>query len=248
MKSGLRLIDLLIAAMALVAAACMADQCLGQNAVIDGPANSAAGDLVVLDASRSEAKDFAWKLVNSDKVFLPVEGNRKVVFASGQNGVYTFILAVALDDKVAIAQHDVTIGPPNPPPPTPIPPSPPNPPEPEPLPHGKYDLSRLSRDWAKLSVTLDGPRRTASARSLAASFHTMASAIAAGTLTVPSDILAETKKSNQNALGSDAESWRPWFVLLAARLESLGKGGELNVADDYAAAWREIAAGLEAVK
>lgn len=220
------------------------------RAVIEGPERAALGDLVVLDASRSEANAFAWLLVGGPKSFLPVDEGRRCVFASGTAGQYTFVLAAAANDRVALARHVLTIGesPPTPPTPTPpVPPTPP-PPTPEPLPHGKYDLARLARDWAKLSVSLDGSRRQASARSLAASFHSMASAIAAGTLTVPAEILAETKRSNQAALGADTDAWRPWFALLAPKLEALNQSGSLKIADDYATAWRELAAGLGEVK
>lgn len=239
----LRPIEWLLMAIALVGILCMADQCLGQTAVIEGPKKSAPGDLIVLDASKSQANDFAWRLVNSDKAFLPVEAGRKVVFASGQPGIYSFVLAVALADKVALTQHDVTIGPPNPPP-TPIPPSPPNPPGPTPLPPGKYGLATLARDWAPSTA----PSLAANARSLASSFHSIASAIAAGTLTLPVDILAETKTSNRTALGADAAIWQTWFANLATKLQSLSTAGTLATPDDYATAWREIAAGLEAVK
>lgn len=215
------------------------------TAVIEGPERAALGDLVVLDASRSEANAFAWLLVGGPKSFLPVDQGRRCVFAAGTAGQYTFVLAVAGNDRVALARHLVTIGPA---PPPPVPPAPPTPPAPEPLPHGKYDLARLARDWARLSVPLDGSRRDASARSLAASFHSMASAISAGTLTLPAEILAETKRSNQAALGADIGAWRPWFALLAAKLEALNQSGVLKLADDYATAWREIAGGLAEVK
>lgn len=102
-----------------------------QTAVITAPTNVAPGDLVILDATQSDGADFEW-LVLPDKTHLPVEGGRKVVFASGAPGRYTFVLAVAKGDAVAITKHELVVGvPPGPVPPGPTPPGP-NPPQPTP--------------------------------------------------------------------------------------------------------------------
>lgn len=92
-------------------------------AVIAGPAKAELGDLVVLDASESVGTAREWKLIGSDKTFLPVDGGLRAVFASGTPGVYRFVLAVADGGETAtvdLAVHEVTIGAPKPPtPPTP---------------------------------------------------------------------------------------------------------------------------------
>lgn len=64
---------------------------------IYGPAKSDPGDLVILDASDSKIFDAApqsyiWKLTNSTKTFMPMEGGSKVVFSSGTPGEYRFLL------------------------------------------------------------------------------------------------------------------------------------------------------------
>lgn len=75
----------------------------------------------------------------------------------------------------------------------------------------------------------------------------MAAAIAAGTLAMPAEILAQTKASNQAALGQHVDAWKPFGVKLADKLDSLNKAGQLPNAAEYAVAWREIAVGLNAV-
>jgi len=90
---------------------------------IDGPTTAEPGDLVVLSAG-IDAKGYAWTSIPDSKKWMAVDGNRKVVFASGKPGVYTFVLATASGDYPCIYQHVVTIGgsAPNPPqPPTPDP-------------------------------------------------------------------------------------------------------------------------------
>lgn len=112
------------------------------KAVISGPEKANPGDLVILSADESYADDLHWVLVNSDKTFLPVEDDRKCVFASGQPGRYIFVLAASkasesVGSTVDLAKHCVQIGEPAPPPP----PEPPSPPEPPPAP----DLTGIAK-------------------------------------------------------------------------------------------------------
>lgn len=99
---------------------------------IEGPKESAPGDLVILSAKAPGAKHFSWVLANSSKSFLPVEGGTKAVFASGASGKYIFILAASDNEGLGTYKHELTIGTPEPEPP-PVPPNPPTPPDP-PLP------------------------------------------------------------------------------------------------------------------
>lgn len=95
------------------------------KAVISGPSQSAAGDMVILDAGGSlDAQAFTWRLADSEKTFFVFDGGTKVIFATGTPGRYVFLLAVGgvVDGspQVDVAQHVLTIG--NPPPtPTPGP-------------------------------------------------------------------------------------------------------------------------------
>ena len=107
------------------------------TAVITGPTQSAAGDLIILDATQSRAEAFAWTLTNSQKSYLIFEDGTKLVFASGAAGQYIFCLATSQSGvdgsaaSVAIGTHTVTVGTvPTPPDPKP---DDPDPPKPEPL-------------------------------------------------------------------------------------------------------------------
>lgn len=225
----------------------------GPTAVIAGPTVGSPGDLIVLDASQSTgAAGYAWVLADSDKTFLEVEDGRKAVFATGAAGRYTFVLvaaSAAVDGKpqVAIARHRVTVGdpPPDPIPPDPLPP--PNPIPPDPLPSGKFGLATLARD-AAAAVRLASADKQRSAAALAGSFETIASTIAAGALRTPAEIVAATREQNISALALQRTAWEPWADALRRRLNELSDNGQLKSAEDYAVAWREIAAGLKAVR
>ncbi len=225
-------------------------------AVIVGPDRGNPGDLIVLDATQSrDAVGFAWVLADGDKTFLEVDNGRKVVFATGTAGRYTFVLVAAnaqADGKplVAVARHVLTVGDPqpNPNPPGPNPPGP-NPPgpQPEPLPPGKYGLAAFSRD-AAAGVQLAAAERVRTAAALAGSFDSIASTIAAGAIKTPADAIAATQANNITVLGSTRDAWRPWAEALRVRLNSLSEAGQLTGMDDYITAWREISTGLRAVK
>jgi len=215
----------------------------GIDVKIDGPATAAPGDLVILQAVSEGAKHYAWTLANSDKTFLPTDGGTKAVFASGKAGKYIFVLSAS--DAVGLAQtkHELTIGEPEP---EPLPPVPPGPtPPPTPLPDGKFKLAIFAFTEAGKVQSANKP---AAAKNLANSFRGIASAIAAGALSKPEEILAKTLSGNQTALGGDRAAWSAFGVSLSTELEKLNTAGTLRLPADYQAAWDEIATGLEAVK
>lgn len=118
---------------------------------IDGPTTAEPGDLVVLSAG-VDAKGYAWTCIPDSKKWAAVDGGKRVVFASGKAGAYTFVLATASGDCPCIYQHVVTIGgsAPNPPqPPTP---------DPTPAPGAKQQVLFLYRS-ADLD-NLPGPQQT----------------------------------------------------------------------------------------
>ena len=217
-------------------------------AVIVGPERGNPGDLIVLDATQSrDAVGFAWVLADGDKTFLEVDNGRKVVFATGTSGRYTFVLVAAnaqADGKpqVAVARHVLTVGEPSPNP-TPNPPGP----QPDPLPPGKYGLASFTRD-AATGVSLAAVERVRTAAALANSFDSIASTIAAGAIKTPSDVIAATQANNITALGSARDAWRPWAETLRVKLNALSDAGQLASLEEYVTAWREISTGLRAVK
>jgi hypothetical protein len=108
---------------------------------IEGPSSATPGDLIVLEA-RGDSEAVRWFLGNSSKTFLPVDGGKRVVFASGTPGEYRFFAVGATVDAGKISldddTHTVVIGTPGPAPvppnPTPTPTPVPVPPEPTPTP------------------------------------------------------------------------------------------------------------------
>jgi uncharacterized protein (UPF0218 family) len=103
-------------------------------AVIDAPSQVNVGDLVVINGGKSTGDNHLWVVDEKAKGrFLEIPAERRVVFASGTPGVYSFQLIVA-DKSAGISQaiHFVDVGgiglpPAKPPivsPPTPEPPKP----------------------------------------------------------------------------------------------------------------------------
>jgi hypothetical protein len=121
-------------ALALAAGSLIA-QAQPPKAVITGPKRAALGDLVILDASQSTGTAYLWRLVNSDKTYLPVDANLRVVFSSGTPGDFIFALIAAGTNAnggpaADISTHTLTVagpapgpGPTPPPNPTPLPPA-----------------------------------------------------------------------------------------------------------------------------
>lgn len=214
----------------------------GIDVKIDGPTTAAPGDLVVLRLVAPGATNYKWVLANSSKTFLPVDGGVNVVFASGEHKEFIFVGSASDATSLGSVVHRLAIGEPEP---EPLP-NPPGPtPPPTPLPDGKFKLAAFAFTEAGKVTSANRP---AAAKNLANSFRGIASAIAAGALSKPEEILAKTLTGNQTALGGDRAAWSAFGVSLSTELERLHAAGTLRVPADYQTAWDEIATGLEAVK
>lgn len=220
------------------------------RAVIDAPAKSDPGDLVILDAARSTgAKAFAWALPGSTKTFLPVDGGVRCVFACGSAGRYTFVLAVAAGDKVALATHTIEIGGapspfPNPPAPSPPDPGPdpaPNP-QPGPSPDAIYGLRQSVID----SYKLVSPRPANETRLIAKNFRTTAAKIAAGTLKTPGEAVLDLRAANREFLGESVAAWYQFFLSITKSLDAIDPQQKKPVKETRAM-FVEIAAALEEI-
>ena len=205
------------------------------TAVITGPEIASPGDLIILDASGSDADSLVWSLANSDKSFLMFEENRKCVFASGASGQYVFILATAKNGdtaaSVALSRHTVTIG-------SPIPVPPPGPgPGPKPDPPPGPELSAIAKQVRDLVATLD--RRSGEAQSIAAEFDAIAQR---ATLTVmtPTQIAAACKAI---AVFQNPEAQPRWkaFSVLFSQVMSANSG-------DIPTTLQQIAVGIRAAE
>lgn len=231
---------ILLAALAILGA----PPAIRATAVITGPTTASPGDLVILDASTSDAAAFTWALPGSTKTILAVDGGRRCVFASGASGKYVFVLATAKADAVAIATHELTIGTP-PPPPGPEPGPGPTPPPAPVLPDGKFKLA--ARAYAE-ALKVATANRPAEALKMAASFRVVAASIAAGTTATPKAILDQTADAIKTNLGDRRDAWKPWGATLGAEYQRLMTAGQLSSPADWGAAWSEVADGLEAIK
>lgn len=212
--------------------------CGGPTARIVGPAAAAEGDLVVLDASTSEGKSFAWALPGSTKSFLPVDGGQKCVFSSGKAGTFVFVLAVGGGDGVSLATHTIRIGDGEPPAPGPDKPPAPKPPPADTL-----------KDWvsatAAKTVAAEALERRRAA--IAAAFGQLAAGLKAGSIKSTADLRAKTREAVDAAADGDGSAWLPFRIELANRLEAISKTGAPADTDlpGWAAVWESIAAGLQ---
>lgn len=212
------------------------------TAIVNGPTQAAAGDLVILDASSSDCDTLAWSLANSDKSFLPVEGGTKCVFASGQPGEYVFMLATAKGNAdgtatVALAKHVLLIGElPTPPDPGPTPPGP-RPPEPPPEP----DLQGLAKESYDQAKAIS--RKTGEATAMARVMRATASKAAGLSWSIP-EIAEQLRKENREQVFPTEESrqrwlsYQQWFGTVMQR--------EVKTPSDAIHVLEELADGLEA--
>lgn len=207
-----------------------------QKAVIDGPKSASLGDLVILDGSKSQGAGHSWALVGSNKTFLPVDQGTKVVFASGQVGKFTFVLAVAKADKADMAVHVVEITSP-----APGPTPPPDPPAPGPTPPKPSDLTKKVAQWA---AACRSPTRAHDATALAQNFRQAAKIAMDGGYSSVAEMLSDTTARNRRAIPSQMEAWKEaFFAPLATELEQRSPKSPRECVP----IWEQIAEGLEAV-
>jgi hypothetical protein len=132
-------------------------------------------------------------------------------------------------------------------------PEPDTPPEPEVEPEfgeSKYQLSKFVYDGVK-NIKLSKTDKIKQSTAISASFESIASAIAAGSITTLEDILKKTAESNKFALtksGGDRAKWESLFTEIQEKLFDLYKTSKMQTKEDFATAWREISSGLKLVR
>lgn len=123
----------------------------------------------------------------------------------------------------------------------------PDPSAPEPsFPEARYGLQKRIYTLAMSKVPVNG--RKAAAISVAKSFESMASAVAAGAVVEVDDLLRKTAESNRTAVGVNKAAWEPFFKEVQDILYALYENKQMVTATDFAEAWREVAAGLKSIK
>lgn len=216
---------------------------------IIGPTGGQPGDILLLDATQSVAEHFDWqvtpKLPEGRPTILPIEGGKKCLVTSVP-GAYTVFLAASNPEGVKIVEWGINVGgdptPPTPGPPTPTPPIP-TPPTPD---NGKFGLAA---DVAKWAATVSGPARVDDAHKLAGAFEAAAAEIVAGQETQPQQFLAVLMRHNSAAITKDRQAaWAAFSDAFVAKVTELYKAGKLVARDDWATLFREISAGLAAVR
>ena len=239
------------AALAIVAVALMTTpraEAQQVQAVIVGPKESAAGDLIILDASQSSgAVAYRWLLVNSGKTFLPIDDGLRCVFASGAAGKYIFVLVVAGTDNnqrlvVSMAEHVVAIGVvPDPDPPGPIPPLPPDPT----VPDGAYGLTKFVYSQ-RAKMPQDDLGRLAL---FATNYDEVAAKLidpAGGYLSIAVAKL-DIKTKNQVDVDGNREKWLPFFEALEGEMQRLNAAGAF-APEQLSQAYAATAAGLKLIR
>lgn len=192
---------------------------------VTGPDSVEVGKKCVLVAE-TKATKVTWRAPAGVDV-LPLDGKRLAVWAPP--GTYRLTALVPVGEDVVWVEHVLIVTGHGPQPP-PVPPVP--------QPDGKLGLVKASRDG------LAGVTDRTKARELAAAQRSHASAVAAGAYgDDAAQILAGWRDANKRAV--DPVAWGPWGVAVSTRLADLYRDGKLKTRADWAAAFEEVAAGLE---
>jgi len=204
------------------------------SAVIVAPEQVNAGDLVILDSSQSVGANRMWVTDKSiDGRWVSIEDGKRVFFAIGTPGIYTFQLIVA-DTEANIAQvkHDVRVGnilppgppapPPTPPVPGPTPPTPPVDPAPPVVDRAVFKAVRASTQYIN-----DPPTATA---------------IREAILSLPEKVPATVQTAIANALLNRKDQTKDWFNFWRVPVNKAIDSASLS----YAEVVKQILEGLEA--
>lgn len=253
----MRVIASLWSVMAIAALACAQEKPTAPKVSIEGADKPIGiGEIVVLSVKLdSQPKDlstvsYSWTILPAKNIETWPDGT-KVLFGTGVkpqkitvilNAAFVFaakqgektdvtlkttttVIEVTIDDSVT-----PTPGPTPGPGPKPVVPT----------------LTTSAKEWVTLVKKTPKYSDTdikSDASKLADSFSGIAAAIAAGTLKDQNAILKATKESNDSAI-SNREEWLPWFKKLSDYLSTANKDGSIKTTSQYAAAWRDISAGL----
>ena len=218
----------------------------GKGPEIDGPESVKVGGKCILKVAEATDCKIGWRLPKNMKdgaeAVILNDGQLLVFFTGSGGGTYEFSLAVceADDNEIYFVDHILTVeGAISPMPPKPPPVNPPAPPEPPVNPGERFGLTALVH--AAAVANDNGPPDSvllaAAYKSVAAQTHASVQAMATA-----------QKLTNRRVLGDRANAWAGWGTTLAAALSDLQRAGKLVSLADHVVAWKEIAAGLEAVK
>lgn len=128
----------------------------------------------------------------------------------------------------------------------PLPPTTPKPPVQPPTPPPLTGLAAQVVKWAE---AVDYPAKAADAMKLAAAYEKGAAEIEEGKFKTPPSVVVAQLQKNLDAVGQENHlKWLPFTNQLANYLTSEVVAGRLSKVEQHAPIWRQIAAGLRAVK
>lgn len=209
-------------------------------AVITGPDESCAGDMVKLSSAGSIGLAFGWAVFppEYESSFFTMDNGQTAIFASSKPGSVTFLFIAASGSRMSIATHTLKNG--DAPEPGPGPGPGPNPPTPDDF----KQLEKMTYD-AVIRMVPSGNARNDIAKKLSISMGAIATEIGSGLLTTPKDVREQTRKRNREAIGTDVvKEWQEWADWLAKQLASLETANKLSSMSDYSKAWQAISNGL----
>lgn len=212
---------------------------------IEGPEQVDRDTLVRLSVA-GEWQDYCWVVpagVDGEEVI--GDGSRYVF--SAPPSTYRVTVVVLGGSGLEQASTSVTVGEGG------VAPEPvPGPPTPGPAP-ALTGLAKLAYEW---TAKVNSPDKAGYAHSLAKNFKSIAASIAAGAFDANDPnaesevdhgkVLAVTKDLNRETLGSERDAWKPWLAQFVSEMKRREKSVVSKA--DYAKVWREVAAGLEAVR
>jgi hypothetical protein len=237
-----------------------ADFVVPQQRIIGAEAPIPLGELVDLTISpiKDPPKHFtsysvAWKIFDGDKEKRVREYQDGIFFGAGVVPkkmtalvAVTYLFTVKEADRITevatktvLLSSPVIIGDTLDPEPTPVTPEPT-------FPESRYNLG--SKTYKAAMAKVPASARKSGAAGIAKSFESIASAVAAGALTQVDDVLKKTTEANRVAVGDKRADWEPFFKYMQDVLYTLYEEKQMVNSSDFAEAWREVAAGLKAIK
>ncbi len=189
--------------------------------VVVGPEKVKMGELVVISVEESDAASYKWIVIPETKDFMVIDGGKRAVFSSGKGGTYKFFISCALGNTVDSAVHVVVVkgGVPQP-------------------------SDSFSTRIATYCERVDSDTKRDDCLALAQSFASVALIMADDAS--PTEIVAATFKSNQEALGNKLDNWLPFRQGLSRELKSMADKGGLSDTASHIRVWKQIASALRA--
>jgi hypothetical protein len=196
--------------------------------VIEAPAKVKVGDMIVIDLSGSIGGGF-------DVIVMPelpsarlFDDGKVIVSGTGyKTQEYLVIVSCALDGASDVKTHVIKVV-------GTQPAVPDNP--------GR-DIPSKVLSWCD---GVDSPTPRDDALKLAQSFASLATVIENDTFADTREVIAATKTSNRDALGTNLEYWVPLLDGLMGELKAMAAAGMLPDAQAHGPVWRAVSEGLKA--